>query len=565
MINKRQPLPPDLAEYAKTLFPNLPYVEEQPIEELDSNINNLIENETIPDSPELYRSPSSTFPDINEQLGEQESIDLSGVNPMDTLENLDKSQNALSNFIETEQAKQDITSGKYNQNIEEEPELTEEERLQKTIEESERINKQLADASREENLDNYMDEKIQQEMIPSRTPSYEEQVMQATRQKQAQEDMYDLWESASTIGDDYKEKEQRSKFYEKLKKKSGRSVENLILERNLEDAKIKRDAENLILGQELKDKKAKSDPNSAISKMSRQSLIDLGMKSLEDYPEVSYSQLEKMYPTLMQSLYTQIAAKAKIAAQKIASQAKAQELLQKNEQFKQSQEFKNKELQQRKEIAEVQANLKKQGIDVNKQIKEEAAESNRQNKEFTKGITLNNTADKKLQTMYKDTDYSAYSRADESVDELEKLIARKKAGEAVKIPEGAAFFKYGKLAQGDESVLREGDIKNLAGGTDFTNYINKLEGRLKGEQFTTRDLEEMKKVVEAVKRVKKEKVYQRHVKPIRAWANKYEYDLSSNVGAELLDDVDAEYRLAEEAQARKKKLEEFKQKAKMKK
>lgn len=384
------------------------------------------------------------------------------------------------------------------------------------------------------------------------TPDYDKRILDAVKEQQKKEDMYDLWEAASPAN---------KNIIQRMRNKSGREVENLMLEKKLQQEKVDQHVKNISISEELKENQAKSDPNSEISRFIRQSLIDLGMNSLKDFPNVSYNQLKEKYPTLVQALYTQISAKAKVSSSIVGAKAQQAKLLQDIEKFKQAQEFKEKELQQKKEIADVQASLKQRGIEVSKELKQEAAEANKQNKEFSRGVTLNNTADNKLQRMYKDEDYLAYSKSKESFDELDDLIARKKSGQKVKIPEGAAFFKYAKIAQGDSSVVRESDIRNLAGGTDFSTfkiYLDKLESRLRGEQFTATDLEEMKKVVNAVKNRKQEALYNRHVKPIREWASKYNYDLSSNVGADLLDDIDYKFRIADE---RKKKLEELKNKA----
>lgn len=74
---------------------------------------------------------------------------------------------------------------------------------------------------------------------------------------------------------------------------------------------------------QINDKKAKNDPQSGISKMLRQSLSDIGV-SMEGFDNVSYSQLEKIYPSLANAAATKIAADAK----KIEAIARREEVAQ---------------------------------------------------------------------------------------------------------------------------------------------------------------------------------------------------------------------------------------------
>ena len=74
---------------------------------------------------------------------------------------------------------------------------------------------------------------------------------------------------------------------------------------------------------QINDKKAKNDPQSGISKMLRQSLSDIGV-NMEGFENVSFSQLEKIYPSLANAASTKIAADAK----KIEAIAKKEEVAQ---------------------------------------------------------------------------------------------------------------------------------------------------------------------------------------------------------------------------------------------
>lgn len=73
------------------------------------------------------------------------------------------------------------------------------------------------------------------------------------------------------------------------------------------EKRAQRPMRNLLLKQELEDKQTKSDPNSELSKLARESLGKLGM-DMSGFQNVSFSQLEKLYPSLTQALYTKIVA-----------------------------------------------------------------------------------------------------------------------------------------------------------------------------------------------------------------------------------------------------------------
>lgn len=80
--------------------------------------------------------------------------------------------------------------------------------------------------------------------------------------------------------------------YEELEKKAQKPLKSYLLEK------------------ELKDKKAKNDPNSSLSKLLRKSLSNMGM-DMSGFETVPYSQLEKLYPKLVSSIYYKMMADAK--------------------------------------------------------------------------------------------------------------------------------------------------------------------------------------------------------------------------------------------------------------
>lgn len=100
------------------------------------------------------------------------------------------------------------------------------------------------------------------------------------------------------------------------------------------EKRAQRPMRNFLLKQELEDKKAKNDPDSEISKMTRKSLQDLGM-NMQGFEGVPYAQLEKLYPSLTQALYTKIAADARKEESAIRRSEKADTKLTKLDQDKQ--------------------------------------------------------------------------------------------------------------------------------------------------------------------------------------------------------------------------------------
>jgi lysozyme family protein len=90
--------------------------------------------------------------------------------------------------------------------------------------------------------------------------------------------------------------------------------------------KAMRPIEDMFLKDELESKQSRNDPNSQISKLMRKSLEQMGI-SMSGFDKVSYSQLEKLYPSLVSSLYNKIAldtknqlAKDKLEATKLLKQ-----------------------------------------------------------------------------------------------------------------------------------------------------------------------------------------------------------------------------------------------------
>jgi len=161
--------------------------------------------------------------------------------------------------------------------------------------------------------------KTAQPQIPETQQSDIEKLI---KQSEEEEDRASLWKQSAKLRDAVmgaglgRIKQTDVSMYEDLEKKAKRPVQNLLLK------------------QELEDKQSQRDPNSDISKLMRKSLEDLGM-NMSGLEGVPYSQLEKLYPSLTQSLYTKIAAEAKKEESSLKRLERADVKLEKLDQNKQ--------------------------------------------------------------------------------------------------------------------------------------------------------------------------------------------------------------------------------------
>jgi hypothetical protein len=259
----------------------------------------------------------------------------------------------------------------------------------------------------------------------------------------------------------------------------------------------------MVLANELKEKKSKDDPNSQISQLVRKSLSEMGM-NMEGLDGVSYSQIEKIYPSLANSIMTKMAAEAKRDERALMREMKAE----------------NKS----------SADLDKVGQSVDKQIAQL-----RTSKEFT-----------------------SYEQAKAADSLLQAALASNQP--LVKVEDAAAFMNYAKTAQGDDSVVRSEDMKVLAGNMGFNNVnemLSKFSSKAKGSAFSKGELQAMSRVLQTIKNVKREKIQQR-LSPIKYKADKTGYDLNQSITPEYMDEIFAPMPLSVEAKA--KRLQELKAK-----
>jgi hypothetical protein len=100
-------------------------------------------------------------------------------------------------------------------------------------------------------------------------------------------------------------------------------------------------------------------------------------------------------------------------------------------------------------------------------------------------------------------------------------------------------MQYAKIAQGDDSVVRSSDMQVLAGGLNYSSpysLLNKFASHAEGSPFTKDELLEMKKVVDAIRKVKKEQLQQR-INPIILDAQRGGYDLDQSISPDIIEEV----------------------------
>jgi len=246
--------------------------------------------------------------------------------------------------------------------------------------------------------------------------------------------------------------------------------------------------------QELNNAKAKNDPNSQLSKLIRKSLGELGV-NMQGMEKISYAQIEKLYPSVANAMMTKLAAEA------------------------------------RKEEAVLTRQIR---ADANAS-KEEA----RREASYEKTRTIVNNKIGKLQEA-KTSPFAGYNQAKQTNQLLDNAIeAWDNDDSETKIKKQAAFMQYAKIAQGDDSVVRSSDMQVLAGGLNYSSpysLLNKFASHAEGSPFTKDELLEMKKVVDAIRKVKKEQLQQR-INPIILDAQRGGYDLDQSISPDIIEEV----------------------------
>jgi hypothetical protein len=314
----------------------------------------------------------------------------------------------------------------------------------------------------------------------------------------------------------------------------GRPVKaDLSVYKGLEE-RIDRPIKDLQLRNELEQEQAKNDPNSALSEMTRQSLIDLNLdvKNLPNFKNLTFAQVQKLYPTLAQALYTKLSAKAKVAEARIQSEAKKQEIIQKTQKEKLDRELKQQELDQRKTENELNRKLKQEENQLTRDLKREMSGINQDKKQFDREVQTHKVVDSAVEKLKKSDAYTLYKGSKEADALLEAAL--QSGADDYKTMAAAAFMRYAKTAQGDQSVVRNEDMKVLAGGMNIRDILGKIESKSKGSDLTPAELQAMQRVMRKVQEIKKSDITKSYASPIRKTAEKFNYDLG--VYSDVLDE-----------------------------
>lgn len=234
-----------------------------------------------------------------------------------------------------------------------------------------------------------------------------------------------------------------------------------LTDKNRETTRLKtgRDMAEQVKNQE--EKRKLEDPNSDISKQAFAMFATVYPELAAKYPDLSASQLEKMGMNMGQMLTS-----------------------------KQNNEA-------RKETQALTAEMKRQELNTKKENKTDAQKS----------------TDKLVSQLYKSDDYKGYQAAKSAEVALDNAIAK---GDKTSV--GSAFMIYAKIAQGDNSVVRESDMKNLAGSFNYTSaseMVNKLSAKAQGGNFTPLELNQMKEISKLIQNIKAKHV-QQQLSPIQA-------------------------------------------------
>jgi hypothetical protein len=148
----------------------------------------------------------------------------------------------------------------------------------------------------------------------------------------------------------------------------------------------------------------------------------------------------------------------------------------------------------------------REAAETRKQLKKESDLKDEQQKIESNKFKAQASVDKQISQLYKSKDYEAYNAAKDAQVALDAAIASGDKTEA-----GTAFMQFGKIAQGDNSVLRDGDMVMLAGGYNYTSVsdmLGKLRAKAAGGNFNDTELKQMRKISQKVQQLKGERVQQ---------------------------------------------------------
>ncbi len=143
--------------------------------------------------------------------------------------------------------------------------------------------------------------------------------------------------------------------------------------------------------------------------------------------------------------------------------------------------------------------------------------------------------DKMVGNLTKSDDYKGYQAAKVAKVALDNALVEKNKGAI-----GSAFMMYAKIAQGDNSVVRESDMKNLAGSLNYSSpaeMISKLAAKAKGAEFTPLEIQQMKQVADVIERTKAKHIQQQLV-PIQTRFEKYGLNPAESIDPSIIREME---------------------------
>jgi len=141
------------------------------------------------------------------------------------------------------------------------------------------------------------------------------------------------------------------------------------------------------------------------------------------------------------------------------------------------------------------------------------------------------SVDKMVNNLRNSDDYKTYQATKSAQALLDNAIASGNKTDA-----GSAFMLYAKIAQGDNSVVRESDMRNLAGQFNYTSpseMIAKLSAKAAGGNFSISELSQMKGVATLIQKIKERQV-RSQVDPIRERIGKHGLNSNEIISPDIL-------------------------------
>jgi len=156
-----------------------------------------------------------------------------------------------------------------------------------------------------------------------------------------------------------------------------------------------------------------------------------------------------------------------------------------------------------------------------------AREGRNADKQTQNQLKVQSSVDKQVSQLYKSKDMEAFNAAKDATFALDNALDSNDN----KIAGGTAFMQYAKIAQNDNSVVRDGDMAQLAGRYNYTSVsdmFSKLKAQASGGNFGKIELAAMKEIAELTKRIKGDRVKQQ-LNPIIERASAANLNLSETL------------------------------------